>query len=123
MEENVQTQSQPQKNLLKQLFSFKGRAKRTEYWLVSICSSLLMLPASITDEEDMTMGLAVYTLVMLIPLCWLSIAVITRRFHDLGKSGWFTVLTCIPIVNIVFGRYAAFFKGQEQDNQYGPNPY
>ena len=123
MEENVQTQSQPQKNFIKQLFSFKGRAKRTEYWLVSICSSLFMLPVSITDEADMTVGLAVYALVMIIPLCWLSLAVITRRFHDLGKSGWFTVLTCIPIVNIVFGIYAAFFKGQEQDNQYGPNPY
>ena len=123
MEENVQTQSQPQKNFIKQLFSFKGRAKRTEYWLVSICSSLFMLPVSITDEADMTVGLAVYALVMIIPLCWLSLAVVTRRFHDLGKSGWFTILTCIPVVNIIFGVYVAFFKGQQQDNEYGPNPY
>ena len=123
MEENVQTQSQPQKNWIKQLFYFKGRAKRTEYWLVNICLNLIMLPVTITDEEDMTMGLALYTFVMLIPLVWLSLAVITRRFHDLGKSGWCTVLMCIPLVNIVFGIYVAFVKGEEEDNKYGPNPY
>lgn len=82
-----------------------------------------MLPVTITDEEDMTMGLALYTFVMLIPLVWLSLAVITRRFHDLGKNGWCTVLMCIPLVNIVFGIYVAFVKGEEEDNKYGPNPY
>ena len=123
MEENVQTQSQPQKNFIKQLFSFKGRAKRTEYWLLGICSGLLMLPVTVTDEADMSLGLALYALVMVIPLTWLSLAVVTRRFHDLGKSGWFTILTCIPVVNIIFGVYVAFFKGQQQDNEYGPNPY
>ena len=121
MEENVQNQQS--QNWMKRLFSFKGRAKRTEYWLLGICSGLLMLPVTVTDEADMTLGLALYALVMAIPLTWLSLAVVTRRFHDLGKSGWFTIFTCIPFVNIVFGVYVAFFKGQQQDNEYGPNPY
>jgi len=123
MEEYVNTRPQPSKNYFKYLFSFKGRATRTEYWTVSICLNLLMLPASITDEADYTVGLAYYTFIILIPIMWLSFAVVVRRLHDLDKSGWFSLLMLVPILNLVLGVYAAFFKGKDEDNKYGPSPY
>ncbi len=46
-----------------------------------------------------------------------------KRTHDLNKSGWLTFfMGIIPIVNIFFGLYIAFFKGDATDNKYGPPP-
>ena len=103
------------------LFSFKGRIRRTQYWLTNFIIGLLFVPANISNE--MSDGIAVYTLLIFIPALWISLATIVKRFHDLGKSGWFACLLMIPIANLIFGIYAAFFKGEENDNQYGPNPY
>jgi uncharacterized membrane protein YhaH (DUF805 family) len=103
------------------VFSFKGRIRRTQYWLTNFIIGLLSAPAEISDE--MSEGVAIYVLILFIPTTWVYFANIIKRFHDLGRSGWFTCLLFIPIVNIIFAIYAAFFKGQEQDNEYGPNPY
>ena len=45
-----------------------------------------------------------------------------RRLHDLDKSGWFALLSCIPVINFCFGIYLLFVKGTEGDNQYGKDP-
>lgn len=45
-----------------------------------------------------------------------------QRFHDLGKSGWRTLLLLIPFANIVFALILLFKKGDPAENQYGPVP-
>ena len=104
------------------IFSFKGRIRRTQYWVTNFVLGLLMAPANLSGD-DMPSGIAIFTLLIFIPCIWVSMANCVKRFHDLGKSGWFAALLFVPIANIIFGIYAAFFKGQEHDNEYGPNPY
>lgn len=60
---------------------------------------------------------------MAIPCIWILLASLVKRLHDLGINGWFVCLSIIPMVYAFFLIYAAFFKGQECDNKYGPNPY
>jgi len=69
--------------------------------------------------------LGIYVLATLIP----NLAVATRRFHDIGKSGWLLLLLCvlgiIPIVGIVCAVIQLVFLCQDSTpgaNQYGPNP-
>ena len=45
-----------------------------------------------------------------------------RRLHDLNKSGWFLLISLIPVINFFFGIYAGFFKGTEGPNDYGDDP-
>lgn len=45
-----------------------------------------------------------------------------RRLHDLDKSGWWMLLLCVPLVNILFYIYILFFKGTEGPSQYGEDP-
>lgn len=71
----------------------------------------------------MSEGVAIFTLLILIPSIWIMLATCVKRLHDLGKSGWMALLSLIPIVNFIIGIYMAFFKGEECDNQYGPDPY
>jgi hypothetical protein len=45
-----------------------------------------------------------------------------RRWHDLGHSGWMSLLQLIPVVNFFVLLYLIFAKGDEGANQYGlPN--
>lgn len=118
--------STSEESIFKSLFSFKGRIRRTRFWLTNICIVLLMVPYSLAGEDssnEISDGLALYILLTIIPYAWIIFANIAKRLHDLGKSGWFLLLSYIPIFGWLFDLYVAFAKGQECDNEYGPNPY
>lgn len=113
---------QEQSSFFSSLFSFKGRIRRTKYWLTNFCIGLLFIPSNI-EGDNMSEGIAIFTLLICIPAIWIMLATCVKRLHDLGKSGWMALLSLIPIVNFIIGIYMAFFKGEECDNQYGVNPY
>ena len=52
-----------------------------------------------------------YSLAVLVP----SIAVVVRRTHDVGKSGWYML---IPFYNLIL----ACTNGDEGANEYGADP-
>lgn len=104
------------------IFSFKGRIRRTRYWLTYFCASIPLIPANILGD-DMSEGVAIFTLLILVPVIWVYLATGVKRLHDLGKSGWLVCLSFVPLANLIIGIYMAWFKGEEFDNQYGPNPY
>ena len=45
-----------------------------------------------------------------------------RRLHDVGHSGWWSLVALVPGANLLFGLYALFAPGQEHDNDCGPSP-
>ena len=114
---------------------FGGRSRRKEYWMFVLFNALALLVlvaiggAGIAMSEDyggiLFVPLGLYVLAALIP----SLAVLVRRFHDTGKSGWllllFIVLGMIPIVGIIVAIVQLVFLCTDSDpgvNQYGPNP-
>jgi TPR repeat protein len=50
------------------------------------------------------------------------IALTIRRFHDVGLSGWWWLLTLIPILGGVFLLVVLLRKGQPKTNAWGPIP-
>ena len=83
---------------------FSGRAPRPEYWwwLVgyviagSILATIDAFIVSLVDQEDAFSPLyLVFVLAVLLP----SLAVTSRRLHDIGKSGWW-LLVWIGITSI-----------------------
>jgi uncharacterized membrane protein YhaH (DUF805 family) len=60
----------------------------------------------------------IYNLVVLIP----TIAVMVRRLHDIGKSGWFILLGLIPCVGGIILLVFTVMAGDAYDNEYGPDP-
>jgi len=93
---------------------FEGRARRSEYWYFVLFNFLISLALTFLDEA---LGLlefgtnTVYSLAVMIP----SLAVLVRRMHDVGKSGWFCL---IPIYNLIL----AATEGDYGTNEYGPDP-
>lgn len=51
-----------------------------------------------------------------------SISMAVRRFHDIGKSGWWTLLLIIPIVNFFTTLFLLFCGGDDGPNPYGEDP-
>ena len=45
-----------------------------------------------------------------------------KRAHDRNHTGWYMLLTMIPLIGIIWAIELAFFKGTEGTNQYGEDP-
>jgi len=98
--------------VLQNYATFNGRARRKEYWMFTLFSSIISAALGFVGGLSGTMGIAnIYSLAVLIP----TIAVGVRRMHDVGKSGWFLL---IPIYNFIL----AVSNGDTGNNEYGDDP-
>ena len=61
----------------------------------------------------------IFTFVVSILIIIGVFSITIRRWHDLGFSGWFSVLNFIPIVNLFVGFYLLLKKGEPGANKYG----
>lgn len=105
---------------------FKGRARREEYWMfvlfniiVSFVIVLVFAGIGIATEVPEIIGLSyIYYLAILIP----SIAVVVRRLHDAGKSGWYYFISLIPIVGFIWLLVLLCTDSENGPNKWGDNP-
>jgi uncharacterized membrane protein YhaH (DUF805 family) len=122
---------------------FEGRSRRKEYWMFTLFNILAVfalgalaaaggaiLATRGTDVSEnsfilLFIPVGIYGLVITIP----SLAAATRRFHDIGRSGWvlflLIALGVIPLVGFVTAVIQIVFLCQDSNpgpNQYGPNP-
>lgn len=96
-------------------FSFKGRVRRTTYWITNIiCNMIAYILTEAAEGGFESGGLLIFFLIY-IPICWVYFAVAAKRCHDLGHNGWWQL---IPFYSL----WLAFQNGQSGDNEYGPNP-
>ena len=113
--------------VFKKYADFNGRARRKEYWmfyLVAIltCVCLGLLAAILGSIADFLS--IIFVLLLVIFLCAVVlpvIAAVTRRLHDVGKSGWFQLIQLIPLGGFYL-LYLMVKDGDAGPNQYGPNP-
>lgn len=94
---------------LRQYFTFSGRASRSEYWYFFLFLFLVGIVTSFLDGALFGIGLdqdpgplnSLTSLALLIP----SLAVMWRRLHDTGRTGWWVggfFLALIGFVILMF---------------------
>ena len=101
--------------------NFSGRARRSEYWYFLLCNLLIGMLLGVLVALLGTIGMVLYVfyaLAVLIP----SLALISRRLHDVGKSGWFYFIVLIPIIGGIWLLVLFFTEGTKGENQYGNDP-
>ena len=59
-----------------------------------------------------------YSLAVFLP----SLAVLVRRLHDTGKSGWWILIGLIPLIGAIVLLVFTILEGEQGDNQYGSDP-
>lgn len=108
------------------LFSFDGRINRREFWLKGIlplwvASLLVGAVSGLLDD----LGI-ILVVVWVIPAIIASLAVLIKRWHDLGRSGLWVLPGFIPILGALYSLVTLLIlgicRGQAVDNQYGPPP-
>ena len=110
--------------------TFSGRAGRPEFWwwalftlLVSVAAQLLDWVVfgtpmiSFTEVEDATrVFYPLASLAIFLP----NLAVMVRRLHDTGRSGWWVLIVLIPILGLLVLIYFLAQRGESGVNGYGP---
>ena len=92
---------------------FKGRSRRSEYWWATLGVMLISTALSMAIPELSI----VWSLVSLVP----SLALVIRRLHDIGKSGWSYLFILIPFVGYII-LLVWLCRDSDGANQWGPNP-
>ena len=128
------------------LFSFKGRINRSRMWLGMLILFVLSIvgyvaivaslgePFTITNLDAVTAGnaepeflfnqpsLIAYGVLALIST-FMSLALMAKRCHDRGKSGWWSLISLVPLAGLIwFLIDLGVMEGDEGPNQWGPNP-
>ncbi|MFD1602050.1 DUF805 domain-containing protein [Flavobacterium artemisiae] len=107
--------------------NFSGRARRSEYWFYTLATLIISVILAIFDtfigssvgmlvETGILRG--IYSLLVFLP----GLAVLVRRLHDVGKSGWFFLVVLIPIGGAIWLLVVLCTEGDKGTNAYGPDP-
>ena len=115
------------------LFGIRGRMCRSQYWgytlvpVVVFCAVVLLsVPVVGIFElpevaEDLAIGC--FTLILMIPLTWISICVAAKRSHDRDRSGWFQLIALVPVAGLIWLVIELGFReGTAGDNRFGDSP-
>lgn len=85
---------------LRRFAEFKGRSRRTEFWVFILAILLGQLLANYVDAAAQAPTMlgrmrtveAIFTLALLVPVAAVSV----RRLHDIGRSGCWMLVLALP---------------------------
>jgi uncharacterized membrane protein YhaH (DUF805 family) len=112
--------------VLRQYADFSGRARRTEYWMFALFSTVIGIVLGVLDN---LLGLSfmsgstgwlslLFSLAILLP----SLAVGVRRLHDTGRTGWWLLIGLVPLVGLIVLIVFFVAPGNPGANAHGPDP-
>lgn len=112
--------------VLNQYADFSGRARRIEYWMFFLFNMIFAIVAMILDNIlGLTLGqlpYGVFYLFYVIAVFIPGLAVVVRRLHDAGQSGWMILIALIPLIGAVWLFILMLTDSEPGENKYGPNP-
>lgn len=99
-----------------QYLGFKGRARRSEFWLFFLFVFVMNLLMTVAESSGILSF--VFNVVVVLP----SFAVTVRRLHDTGRAGFWISIVLIPIVGGIILLVFYCQDSQPGVNQWGENP-
>ena len=107
---------------LKKYAVFRGRASRSEFWYFTIFMLVIRLAAGFLDVKIGTyseyIGIGAFGATIGVAAFLPYLAVSVRRLHDTGRSGWWLLLTLIPLLGNLVILFFMISRGDSQGNQY-----
>ncbi len=100
--------------------TFSGRTGREAFWMFMLFYFVIYIGLTIVlSLVGLEAAVMLFTLGVLIP----SIAITTRRLHDIGKSGWWQLIGFIPLLGLIVMIIFLIRESDTGDNEYGANPH
>lgn len=107
-------------------FDFKGRATRSEYWtfiavfavqaVIAISVDVLFFEGAKFGQDD------AFTPAIWIVMCANMVTALSaqvRRLHDIDRSGWWFLATCLPFVGFLIYFAYNLAPGSPGRNRFG----
>lgn len=86
---------------LRNYVNFSGRARRKEYWYFSLIHFVALVVASMIDAILFDSETGLLYIVVALGLFLPSVAVAIRRLHDTSRSGWWLLISLIPLIGTI----------------------
>lgn len=94
-------------------FDFEGVTGRRAFWMFVLfnfgISFVLQIVLGIIHLSPIA---GLYTLAVLLP----SLGIAVRRMHDIGKSGWWVLVSLVPVLGWI---YVIYLYAQPSSTPYG----
>ena len=108
---------------------FRGRASRREFWyfylynflavmVIAVVAGLIGGVQGVRDSGVLMVPVDLFIIATGIPT-W---AVTVRRCHDFGLNPWWTLLTLVPALGLLYLIWIGVQPSQPGANAHGPNP-
>ena len=110
---------------------FKGRSRRSEYWYVQLFLVVTNLAVAGIDlalmDGDVDRFIAnggggIVGLIWIFATIVPALAVLVRRLHDTGKTGWWALVGFIPFVGAIVLLVFTVTDSSPGENKYGTSP-
>ncbi len=107
---------------------YKGRITRKTFLIgwgifITLAMVIAFLALSITDGfSHATSGAMLLLIVSLLALYGYLFSLVIRRLHDLGASGWWSLLLFLSPLSFFLQVFLACKSGEKKENSYGPQP-
>jgi uncharacterized membrane protein YhaH (DUF805 family) len=111
--------------------NFKGRSRRSEYWYVQLFLVVTNLAVAGIDlalmDGDVDRFIAnggggIVGLIWIFATIVPALAVLIRRLHDAGKTGWWALVGFIPLVGAIVLLVFTVTDSSPGENRYGTSP-
>lgn len=101
------------------LFSFGGRINRQTYWIIVIALIVIEAIMALLIRSDNTALIALASIVFIV-LFVASLATQVKRWHDRDKSGWWVLITLVPLIGALWSLIElGFLPGTPGNNRFG----
>ena len=104
--------------------SLQSTFSRSEFWYFNLFYCLIGLALVLVDgiiSNILGFGgflSVIYYLAAIIP----ALAVTIRRLHDTGRSGWWILISLVPLIGPIVLLIFFLQSSDFERNQYGPSP-
>lgn len=98
--------------------TWEGRAGRAEYWWWILFTLIIYVVGVVID---VALKSPIPTILLILVLLLPSIAVLVRRLHDTGRSGWWYWIGLVPLVGGII-LLVFVCSASQGPNSYGNGP-
>ncbi|MGB2833773.1 MAG: DUF805 domain-containing protein [Methylotenera sp.] len=113
------------KTCLAKYADFSGRATRSEFWWFQLFYILvyigLAIVGGVLSNATNSPSLMIVVLLPILGLLLPMLAANVRRLHDTDRSGWWLLISLVPLVGLVL-IYFLVIAGTPGDNRFGTPP-
>ncbi len=98
-----------------------GRCSRKFYWIFGLLPFLVLGILLGISIQVLQLNPVIVFAILLLSM-WPALAMQIKRWHDMGLSGWFSLLSFLPYLGFAVGIIVGFIPGKAGVNKSGPDP-